>query len=371
MRLTINSIVRTASEPCQTRRCGEIVTCSVRCQAITLSLLLGAASHDARAEKTPARDGHRVVFSSGLRARFEDGKLRPAKLVFTERAVTVEQDSHPPQPFAYKDLHIRRGRHYRGGPIFDKRLILDTLLYNAPLIAISGLNVSTAVHSVAIPIAISPAVELIFRILDRDKGHWLELHTHKPRRNVYLRLPGKKSRREAIYKELARRDTRKLIVRPPGTVPKPRWTYPVTEGDMAPDFELEDMDGSTWRLSELRGKVVLLNFWATWCGPCRQEMPHLEKLHRMFSEDGLVLLGVNEESLTQVREYLNEEGIIFPNLHTPDGQVFRLYGVNALPTSLIVDRHGRVHKRIRGFPGERALTRALKEPLFHARHAAK
>lgn len=345
-----------------------IVTCSVRCQAITLALLLGAASHDARAETPPARDGQPVVFSSGLRARFGDGKLRPAKLVFTERAVTVEQDSHPPQPFVYSDLHIRRGRHYRGGPIFDKRLILEMLLYGAPWIAVDGL--SAVIHQVAIPIAISPGVALVLRIRDRNKGHWLELHTHKPRRNVYLRLPGKKSRREAIYEELARRDTRKLMVRPPGAVPKPRWSYPVAEGDLAPNFALEDMDGSTWRLSELRGKVVLLNFWATWCGPCRQEMPHLEKLHRMFSEEGLVLLGVNEESLSQVREYLDEEGITFPNLHTPDGQVFRQYGVNALPTSLIVDRHGRVHKRIRGFPGERVLTRALEESLFKARHAA-
>ncbi len=305
---------------------------------IALALLLATALPEARADTAQAGDGDPLVFSSGIRARLGDGKLRLATLIFTDRAVTVEQDPYSPLRFEYDDLHIRRGRHHLGVPLLDKRMIIDTLLYNLPWIALDGLE--ALVYHVAIPIAISPAVVFTLRILSRNKGYWLELRTHQPNQSVYLRLPRKKRRRQAIFEELERRDPKKLMVRPPSAVPEPQWMYPVAEGDLAPDFELQDMDGSSWRLSALRGKVVLLNFWATWCGPCRQEMPHLEKLHQRFSERGLVVLGINDEPLIQAREFLSERGMSYPNLHTPDGQVFRQYGIDALPTSLIIDRQG-------------------------------
>ena len=332
---------------------------------IVLALLFASAPHASRADTVQAGEGDPLVFSEGVRARFGDGKLRPATLIFTDRAVTVEQDPHRPLRFEYDDLHIRRGRHHLGVPLLDMGMMRDTLVYNLPWMFVDGLE--GLVYHVAIPIATSSAVVLAWRILRRNKGYWLELHTHRPNQSVYLRLPSKKRRRQAIFDELERRDPKQLMVRPPSTVPKPQWMHSVAEGDVAPDFELEDMEGSSWRLATLRGKVVLLNFWATWCGPCRQEMPHLENLHRRFSQDGLVVLGINDEPLMQAREFLVERGLTFPNLHTPDGLVFREYGIDALPTSLIIDRNGRVHKRIEGLRGERAFARALKQPLFNTR----
>ena len=345
------------------------MTTSTPCRVLALALLIATPLHDARADPPQAGEGDPLVVSVGVRARFGDGKLRPATLIISDQAVTVEQDPHQPLRFEYDDLHIRRGRHYQGGPLLDKQVIFDTLTYNLPWVALDGLE--GLLYHVAIPIAVTPGVVLMFRMLNRNKGYWLELHTHQPNQSVYLRLPRNKRRRQAIFDEFERRDPKQLMVRPPSPVPKPQWIHPVAEGDLALDFTLEDMDGSPWRLSALRGKVVLLNFWATWCGPCRREMPHLENLHRRFSPDGLIVLGINDEPRAQAREFLSKRGMTFPNLHTPDGQVFRQYGITALPTSLIIDRNGRVHKRIEGFPGERGFARALREPLFGRKLSAK
>ncbi len=331
------------------------------------ALLIAAPCGVGQTRSRPAGDP--VTLSKGIRVRIGDGKLRPAKLVFTDRAVTVEQSSNPPLRFEYGDLHVRRGRHYRGGPLFEPRLILRVVCYNLPGIVIGGAGAAAAVVGGAV--AGTTGTTLIFRLIDRNRGYWLELHTHRSDRSAYLRLPGKKQRRQAIFEELARRTPQELIVRPPGAVPNSQWPYVPAEGDPAPDLALEDMDGTPWRLSELQGKVVLLTFWATWCGPCREEMPHLENLHRKFAENGLVVLGLNDEPADRTRKFLQEAGITFPNLHSVDGQEFRLYAIDAIPTSLIVDRRGQIHKRFSGFPGERFLTGAVKGALFQANRSYK
>jgi len=335
---------------------------SLSSRAVALVLVLAMAPLYAGAEDSQVEDIDSVVLSTGIRARFEDGKLRPATLTFTESSVTVEQSPRMPLRFEYDDLHIRRGRHHLGVPIWDKRVIVDSLLNGLPWVVLDGLD--ALVYHVALPIAISPAVALTFRALRRNKGYWLELHTHQPNQSVYLRLPSKQRRRQAIFEELDRRDPKDLMIRPPGDPRKLQGQNRVAVGDLAPDFELHDMEGMSWELSALRGKVVLLNFWASWCGPCRQEMPHLEGLHRRFAGEGLVVLGINDEPLERAREFLDNIGMTFPNVHTSDGRVFRQYGIDALPTSLIVDRFGRVENRIEGFPGEKALLKALKESLF-------
>ncbi len=332
--------------------------------APALAALLIAASSDAAADTKQAGNAAPVTFSKGIRARIENGKLRPAKLVFADRAVTVEQGSIPPLRFAYSDLQVRRGRHYRGGPLFEPRLILEILL-GSPSIVMS--SAGAAVAAVGGAIAGTTGTMLIVRLINRNRGYWLELHTHRPNRSAYLRLPRKQQLRQALSAELARRIPKELIVRPPDAAPNPQGRYVPAEGDLAPDFMLEDMDGTSWRLSELQGKVVLLNFWATWCGPCREEMPHLENLHRRFAEQGLVVLGVNDETADRARQFLEETGITFPNLHSADGQEFRLYAIDAIPTSLIVDRSGRIRKRFSGFPGERFLAKDIKEALAAAK----
>jgi cytochrome c biogenesis protein CcmG/thiol:disulfide interchange protein DsbE len=119
----------------------------------------------------------------------------------------------------------------------------------------------------------------------------------------------------------------------------------VAGGALAEDFTLEAADGSTVTLSDLRGKVVLLNFWATWCPPCKAEMPDLEALHRDYGEEhDFVVVGVNlQEDAGKVQAFADANRISFPLLLDSDGNVStRQYGVRTLPTSIILDREGRI-----------------------------
>jgi peroxiredoxin len=109
----------------------------------------------------------------------------------------------------------------------------------------------------------------------------------------------------------------------------------------APSFSLESRDGETVTLAELKGNVVMINFWATWCGPCRQEMPHLEALHQRYSSLGFTLLGVNvEDNRTGADKYLAETPVSFPILFDPQSSVSELYDVVAMPSTVLVARDG-------------------------------
>lgn len=110
---------------------------------------------------------------------------------------------------------------------------------------------------------------------------------------------------------------------------------------IAPDFALQSRDGETVTLSGLRGQVVMINFWATWCGPCREEMPHLEALHQRYSALGFTLLGVNvEEDSENAEAWLEEMPVSFPILFDPGNRVSVLYNVLAMPSTVLVDRQG-------------------------------
>lgn len=348
-------------------------------RAISLGLLLasavglGAMPQQARGDAGIVSDAEPVVLDEGIRARIEGGRLRPARLVFGAHALTVEQHGQTPLEFPYGTLHIRRGRHHRPIPLLDrtwvKTTVLVTIAINVPLAAGEGLG--GIANSLGMSLAVSSVSAMTSYLLRREKGFWLELRVHQPNTSAYIRLPKKRVQRQAIFEELDRRDPKRLVVRPPGSVPSPGWRHEVAEGDAAPEFALRDMDGNEWNLAELRGKVVLLNFWATWCGPCRKEMPHLEQLHRKYAQYGLVLLGVNDEPRERVREYLQEAGITFPNLHSPGGEAFRLFGVHALPTSLVIDQRGQVRNRIEGFRGKRALAEAVRNLVYQAKLATR
>jgi cytochrome c biogenesis protein CcmG/thiol:disulfide interchange protein DsbE len=111
-------------------------------------------------------------------------------------------------------------------------------------------------------------------------------------------------------------------------------------GAPAPDFELKTLDGTSIRLSDLKGKVVAVNFWATWCEPCRIEMPDLEARAESHAAD-LVVLGVNfDESPEDVRAFGKRVGVAFPLLLDPGGVVQHLYRVLGYPTTFFVDRDG-------------------------------
>ncbi len=121
-------------------------------------------------------------------------------------------------------------------------------------------------------------------------------------------------------------------------------------GSVAPDFELADLNGETVRLSDYIGRPVVLNFWATWCAPCRLEMPELERAQAEFGEGGTIVLTINqEESAEQVSEFFDEVGLTLPALLDSHADVGTAYGAFFLPTTVIVGPDGvvaAVHRNI-------------------------
>ena len=120
--------------------------------------------------------------------------------------------------------------------------------------------------------------------------------------------------------------------------------FPALAGELsgvAPDFTLQVRGGGEASLSDYRGEVVMINFWATWCGPCREEMPHLEALHQRYSSLGFRLLGVNVEEDSRLSDrFLAETPVTFEILFDPQNRVSDLYDVIAMPSTVLVDRNG-------------------------------
>jgi len=108
------------------------------------------------------------------------------------------------------------------------------------------------------------------------------------------------------------------------------------------DFTLTDLNGKNWTLRDLRGKVVLLNFWATWCPPCRKEMPDLEALYRRFEPQGLVILGVSDEDVDKVKPFIEQQGITYPVLLDPGRKVNELFQIQGIPKTFVYDRDGKI-----------------------------
>lgn len=124
----------------------------------------------------------------------------------------------------------------------------------------------------------------------------------------------------------------------------------ISEGEIAPDFTLKDLKGVEVTLKKFRGKVVLLNFWATWCSPCRIEIPSMVELYKKYKDRGLEIIGVNLDKLgkSDVEKFSLEHKINFPVLLNPSGDVASLYGVVVLPTTVFLDRYGKIKGRISG-----------------------
>ncbi len=120
-------------------------------------------------------------------------------------------------------------------------------------------------------------------------------------------------------------------------------------GGPAPEITLKDLQGQEIKLSDLRGKVVLLNFWATWCKPCKDEMPAMQASYDKLRGQGLVVLAVNElEDTEKVIEHVRKHGHTFPVVMDHDNHVANRYGVLGLPASFLVDRQGIVREKIMG-----------------------
>ena len=130
-------------------------------------------------------------------------------------------------------------------------------------------------------------------------------------------------------------------------------TLALTGQGPAANFTLKSAEGENIRLSEYRGQVVLINFWASWCGPCRQEMPHLDDIHRKYEALGFTVFGVNvEQDRNMADKVLRDIPVSFPILFDDNNRVSELYGVDAMPATVLVDRNGDIRYMHRGYkPG--------------------
>jgi|HigsolmetaAR202D_1030399.scaffolds.fasta_scaffold12953_4 cytochrome c biogenesis protein CcmG/thiol:disulfide interchange protein DsbE len=140
----------------------------------------------------------------------------------------------------------------------------------------------------------------------------------------------------------------------------------------APDFRVETLDGRTVALSDLRGQVVLVNFWATWCPPCRFEMPGFQRVYEEYRDQGFTILGLSMDrgGTHVVREFLDERGITYPVAMATPEAVRAFGGANLLPTSYLIDKEGRIRYTVKGVYTETALSQAVGRLLRETPDAA-
>jgi DsbE subfamily thiol:disulfide oxidoreductase len=122
-----------------------------------------------------------------------------------------------------------------------------------------------------------------------------------------------------------------------------------TVGKPAPDFDTLDLDGKVWSLSKLKGKVVFINFWATWCSPCREEMPSMQRLYTKLPKDKFEMIALfNNDKKPAVRKFVSQLGLTFPILSDEHNFAGTKYGLTGLPETFIVDKQGIIREKIIG-----------------------
>jgi peroxiredoxin len=141
----------------------------------------------------------------------------------------------------------------------------------------------------------------------------------------------------------------------------------ILTGTHAADFKLKDLEGNEFTLSAVRGKVVLLDFWATWCGPCRRELPSIEKIYQDYSKSGVIIAGVNDEDSGKVKSFVKKNEYSFPTLMDSSRKVHAAFRVRAIPSVLVIGPDGVITKHFIGGRSEKDLRAALDQALSHVR----
>jgi cytochrome c biogenesis protein CcmG/thiol:disulfide interchange protein DsbE len=154
--------------------------------------------------------------------------------------------------------------------------------------------------------------------------------------------------------------------KPAAVATSPKTSAP-QQGFLAPDFTLDTFSGEQVSLADLRGKVVLINFWASWCLPCRAEMKAIQNVYAEYQNQGFVVLAINatyQDEVANATQFAQAEGLTFPLLSDQDGSVDRSYRVLAMPTSFFVDRQGKIVKVVIGGPMAEALIQTQIESML-------
>ncbi len=139
------------------------------------------------------------------------------------------------------------------------------------------------------------------------------------------------------------------------------------EGFLAPDFILQDAQGQTVQLSDLRGRPVLLNMWASWCPPCQAEMPAMQETYEIYADQGFTILAVNttyQDDQMAAEDFVTQHGLTFPVLFDLDGSVSRAYRVRSMPTSFFIDPEGVIQRVVIGGPMTAGLLQAEVEHML-------
>lgn len=133
----------------------------------------------------------------------------------------------------------------------------------------------------------------------------------------------------------------------------------------APDFNLKDQYGVVHSLENYKGKVIFLNFWATWCPPCKKEMPDVESIYKEYGENkkDVVILGINSEKENEVKKFLKDKGYTFPTLIDENSEVMRKYFIQAFPTSFVIDKEGNVYGYVMGGLTKEQIKQVIEEVL--------
>ena len=133
----------------------------------------------------------------------------------------------------------------------------------------------------------------------------------------------------------------------------------------APDFNLKDQYGVVHSLENYKGKVIFLSFWATWCPPCKKEMPDIENIYKEYGENkkDVVILGVNSEKENEVKKFLKDKGYTFPTVIDENSEVMRKYFIQAFPTSFVIDKEGNVYGYVMGGLTKEQIRQVIEEVL--------
>ncbi len=153
---------------------------------------------------------------------------------------------------------------------------------------------------------------------------------------------------------------------PPGAkeveeIERPEMKEMSLKGKAAEDFTLKDLEGREFNLKDNKGRVVLIDFWASWCSPCKKELPSIERMYNKFKDKGVVIVGVNDEPVTTIRAFVKNNGYSFPTLVDEGSKVSQLYQVRSIPTVIVIDKDGIISTHFIGGRTESDLLSALKK----------
>ena len=312
--------------------------------AVCTGLLAPLSGQSLEGPPESPRQAESVV--SGLRARILDGPVREASLTFRESAVTLQVEGEAPEEFEYGAVILRRGRHHDSRRQYPKALKRLAIIISA-IAAVAGAAGEPVSAAALVGAWIGIPNAVYFARSHPRKYRWLNLQsTAAQHRYAFVRLPRGGGARQSLVEEFSRRLGDNLRI-PPDLRDRPTNEPAVAAvGSPAPEFALADLEGNQYRSSDFRGRTLLLNFWATWCGPCRKDLPSLQRLQEKHKGSDLAVMSVIDGSPEQAKSLLDARRIDYPTLLDEGSSTFSSYGVMNVPTTVVIDQNGIIVSRV-------------------------